>query len=111
MTSRLLLLLGCAALLAEERAVDPTFLRRSLSDVASKAAELSTPSCHYKPLFGAGDRQASAPKGIARFGEIAVDPGGESKSVAYAREEQAYFVEEGAGELQYGDAKFPLRRH
>ncbi len=29
--------------------------------------------------------------------------------MAYAREEQLYYVEEGAGELQYGDDKSPLR--
>ena len=63
--------------------------------------DVSTPSCHYKPLFGAGDSEASAPKGIARFGEMTVDPGGASQSVTYPREEQISPVEEGAGELQY----------
>jgi mannose-6-phosphate isomerase-like protein (cupin superfamily) len=91
--------------------VDPTFLRRSISSAAEKAMDISTPTCHYKPLFGAGDSQAGALKGIARFGEITVDAGGASKSVAYPREEQAYFVEEGTGELQYGDGKYPLRRN
>ena len=111
MRSRHLLLFGGAWLLAAERPVDPTFLRRSISSVAEKAMDISTPTCHYKPLFGAGDGQAGALKGIARFGEITVDAGGASKSVAYPREEQAYFVKEGAGELQYGDGKYPLRRN
>jgi mannose-6-phosphate isomerase-like protein (cupin superfamily) len=106
----LLLILG-AILLAAEHAVDPTFLRRSVSGVGERTMDISSPTCHYKPLFGAGDNQASALKGIARFGEITVDPGGASKSVAYPREEQAYFVEEGAGELQFGDGKYPLRRN
>src|ERR1700719_2979146 len=88
-----LLLLG-AILLAADHPVDPTYLRRSISAVAEKAMDISSPTCHYKPLFGAGDSQASALKRIARFGEITVDPGGASKSVAYPREEQAYFVEE-----------------
>jgi mannose-6-phosphate isomerase-like protein (cupin superfamily) len=99
------------ALLAAEHPVDPTFLRRSIAGVAEKTMDVSSPTCHYKPLFGAGDSQASALKGIARFGEITVDPGGASKSVAYPREEQAYFVEDGAGELQYGDGKYPVRRN
>lgn len=91
--------------------MDPTFLRRSFSSATEKAMEISTATCRYKPLFGAGDSQASALKGIARFGEITVESGGASRSVAYPREEQAYFVEEGAGELQYGDGKYPLRRN
>jgi mannose-6-phosphate isomerase-like protein (cupin superfamily) len=97
--------------LAADHQVDPTFLRRSISGVAEKATDVSSPTCHYKPLFGAGDSQASALKGIARFGEITVDPAGASKSVAYPREEQAYYIEEGAGELQYGDGKYPVRRN
>lgn len=110
MPSRALLLLSCAALLAEERAVDPTFLRRSIAGAAEKASDVSTGSCHYKPLFGAGDSRPTVPKGIARFGEIVVDAGGSSKSLAYAREELAFYIESGAGELQYGDNKYPLRR-
>lgn len=111
MNSRFLLFLGCASLLAADRSVDPTFLRRSIPAVAEKTVDISSPTCHYKPLFGAGDSQASVVKGIARFGEITVDPGGASKSVAYPREEQAYFVVEGAGEMQYGDGKYPIRRN
>ncbi len=71
---------GVHAATAEERKVDPTFLRRSIASVATQSSELSTPSCRYKPLFGAGDSQAKELKGIARFGEITVDSGGESKS-------------------------------
>jgi quercetin dioxygenase-like cupin family protein len=73
--------------------------------------DVSTPSCHYKPLFGAGDSEASAPNGIARFGEMTVDPGGASQSVTYPREEQVYFIEEGAGELQCAGGKYPVRRN
>jgi len=106
-----LMFLACIPLLAAEHPVDPTFLRRSISSAAEKTMDVSSPTCHYKPLFGAGDTQGSSLKGIARFGEITVDPGGASKSVAYPREEQAYFVEEGTGELQFGDGKYPLRRN
>src|SRR5215467_3536480 len=106
-----LFLLGCMALAADERAVDPTFLRRSISSAAEKQADISATGAHYKPLFGAGDPQASVPKGIARFGEVTVDPGGATKSAGYPREEQIYFVEDGAGDLQFGDGKYPLRRN
>ena len=111
MSKMFLMFLACIPLLAAEHPVDPTFLRRSISSAAEKTMDVSSPTCHYKPLFGAGDTQGSSLKGIARFGEITVDPGGASKSVAYPREEQAYFVEEGTGELQFGDGKYPLRRN
>jgi mannose-6-phosphate isomerase-like protein (cupin superfamily) len=111
MSRSLLPLLILTPLLAAEHAVDPTFLRRSVADVAEKAMDISSPTCHYKPLFGEGDGQISAIKGIARFGEMTVDPGGAGKPVAYPREEQVYFVAEGAGELLYGDQKVPVRRN
>jgi mannose-6-phosphate isomerase-like protein (cupin superfamily) len=95
----------------EERAVDPTFLKRSISAVAAKTIDVSTPSCHYKPLFGVGDSEVSAPKGIARFGEMIVDPGGASQSVTYPQEEQVYFIEEGSGGLQYAGGTYPVRRN
>jgi mannose-6-phosphate isomerase-like protein (cupin superfamily) len=104
-------LLMIAPLFAADRAVDPTFLRRSVQDVAEKVMDISSPTCRYKPLFGAGDNQTSVIKGIARFGEMTVDAGGASKSIAYPREEQVYFVTEGAGELRYGDQKVPVRRN
>jgi len=111
MSRYFLLLFILAPLLAADRGVDPTFLRRSIPAAAEKAVDISSSTCHYKPLFGAGDTQAGALKGIARFAEITVDPGGATKSVAYPREEQVYFITEGAGELQYGDEKVPVRRN
>jgi len=107
----LLPLLILTPLLCADRAVDPTFLRRSLPEVAEKAADVSSPTCHYKPLFGAGDGETSVIKGIARYGEMTVDAGGAGKSVAYPREEKVYFITEGAGQLQYGDQKVPVRRN
>src|SRR5258708_18747884 len=68
-------------------------------------------TCHYKPLFGAGDRQTSVIKGVARYGEIAVDSGGACNSVAYRLEEQVYFITDGAGELQIGEEKASVRRN
>ncbi len=50
-------------------------------------------------------------KGIARFGEMTLDPGGASQSVTYPREEQIYFIEEGSGELQYAGGTYPVRRN
>jgi mannose-6-phosphate isomerase-like protein (cupin superfamily) len=107
----LLAVLLLTPLLAADRATDPTFLLRSLPDVAEKAMDISSPTCHYKPLFGAGDSQSSVVKGVARYGEITVDPRGVSKLVAYPREEQVYFITEGAGELQLGEQRVSVRRN
>src|SRR5262249_49284612 len=107
----LLALLLLTPLLAADRPTDPTFLRRSLPDVAEKAMDISSATCHYRPLFGAGDSQTSVIKSVARYGEITVGPGGASTPVAYPREEQVYYIVEGAGELLYGAGKVPVRRN
>src|SRR6266853_1192024 len=97
MSRYFLALLVLAPVWAAEHSVDPTFLRRSLSEVAEKD--------HYKPLFGEGD---SIIRSVARFGQMTVDPGGSSKPVSYPLEEQVYFISEGAGELLYGDQRVPV---
>jgi mannose-6-phosphate isomerase-like protein (cupin superfamily) len=105
----LLPLFAVAWLAAGERQTEPTFLRRSLHDAKAAAADVATPTCRYRPLFGEGDRDANAPRGIARFGEITVRPGGASAIVAYEREEQVYVVLEGEGFVRYGEAEHPVR--
>jgi mannose-6-phosphate isomerase-like protein (cupin superfamily) len=104
-------LLMLTPLAAAERGVDPTFLRRSIPSAAAKESEIASSGCRYKPLFGAGDSQAGLAKGVARFGEITVDPGAESKPVQFPKEEQVYFIREGAGELLYGGQKVKVRRN
>src|SRR5438874_458520 len=93
------------ALVAADRGVDPTFLRRSIPAVAAKTADETSATCRYKPLFGAGDSHAALAKGVARFGEITVDEDGVSSPAAYLKEEQIYFISDGSGELMYGDQK------
>jgi mannose-6-phosphate isomerase-like protein (cupin superfamily) len=105
----LLPLLAAAWLAGGERRTDPTFLRRSLRKAREAPADVTTPTCRYRPLFGEGDADASALKGIARFGEITVQPGGASAVVAYEREEQVYIVLEGEGFVRYGEATHPVR--
>ena len=51
-----LLVWFCAPLLAaDHRKIDPTFLYRATAAVGEKRSDLTTPTCHYKPLFGRGD--------------------------------------------------------
>lgn len=91
-----------------ERTVEPTFLRRQLGQLVEKTADLSTPSCHYYPIFGEGDPEARVARSLARFGQIVVDPGGRCAVVNYPRQEEVYVVLEGNGTLHYGDQQRPV---
>lgn len=88
---------------AEERAIDPTFLYRSLDRAPAAVSDISTAGCHYKPLFGEGGQGNSIVKGVARYGEVAVDAGASCETVNYPAEEQILFVLSGNGKLKYGD--------
>jgi mannose-6-phosphate isomerase-like protein (cupin superfamily) len=110
MISIIMLLLSASTLSTEERRVDPTFLRRHLGDLAEKASDMTTPTCHYKPIFGAGDPDARVLRGIARFGEVVIDPQGASAIVSYPAEEQVYVILEGSAILHYGEEKVPVRK-
>jgi len=105
------LLLSVLPLVAAERTVDPTFLHRYLPDVAEQKADVSTSTCHYKPLFGAGDAQAKVPRSVARFGEVTVDPGGHCEAVVYPAEEQAIVILDGTGALDAAGQNLALRKH
>lgn len=106
-----LLLLIALPLAAADRTVDPTFLHRYLPDVHEQKSDITTSTCHYKPLFGAGDAQARVPRGVARFGEIDIDAGGNCEAASYPAEEQAYVVLEGGGSLDYAGEKLAVRKH
>ncbi|MBI3666012.1 MAG: cupin domain-containing protein, partial [Acidobacteria bacterium] len=74
----LILLSGAAAGLQAQRRVDPTFLRRFVPELSAKPADVTTVTCHYKPIFGSGDADTKILGGVARFGEITIDAGGSS---------------------------------
>jgi mannose-6-phosphate isomerase-like protein (cupin superfamily) len=104
--NRTWILLACGFMavtpaLAAERKVDPTFLHRNLASVREQTIDLTTPGCHYKPVFGEGDVDRSALVGIARFGEIDISPNSSCKTVQYQQEDQVYVVLEGNGSVQY----------
>jgi mannose-6-phosphate isomerase-like protein (cupin superfamily) len=89
--------------------VDPTFIRRTLASAPVVETELTTESCKYRALFGAGDTLAKAPKVVARYGEITV-AGGACRTARFPSEEQIYVVLEGEGTLLYGGNEYKLRR-
>lgn len=101
-----------AALACAAQAADPTFLRRSVSAIAPKPDDLTGAGAQraaYRPIFGVGDPDARHLKGIVRYGELTVDPGGTSARVEYPAEEQIYYVLSGSATLLYGDEKAPIR--
>jgi mannose-6-phosphate isomerase-like protein (cupin superfamily) len=111
-TCRVLVASFCFASLlgAAERHVDPTFLHRDISAVNQVAADITTPACHYKPLFGEGDPDTSIVIGVARYGEAIVDANGACASVEYPEEDQVYVVLEGTGSVKYGSQNVPLNK-
>src|SRR5277367_2299323 len=89
------------------RKVDPTFLHRFLPAVDA----ITEGGCSYKALFGDGDREHAAPKGIARFGELTLVSGARCKPVNEPAEEQVYVIIRGNGALWYAGDTVPLKRH
>ncbi len=102
-------LLAASCLLA----ADPAFLRRQVSDIMPQPDDLTAnaKSVSYKPIFGIGDREADQLKGIARYGELTVAPGGSSAVVSYPAEEQLYFIAGGDGTLLYDGQSVPVKKN
>lgn len=106
-----LLVWFCAPLLAaDHRKIDPTFLYRDTAAVGEKKSDITTPTCHYKPLFGRGDPDTSVVVGVARYGEAVIDPKGVCASVQYPDEDQVYVVLAGNGSVTYGNENVTLKK-
>ena len=105
-----MLLLAFAASALAQRGIDPTFLRSDLQTVRESKTDITTGTCHYKALFGAGAVNPSAPVGVTRYGEAAVDAGGSCNTVSYANEEQVYVVLAGAGTVRYDSGSVPVKK-
>jgi mannose-6-phosphate isomerase-like protein (cupin superfamily) len=95
---------------AGERNIDPTFLYRDTSTAKEKPSEITTATCHYKPLFGQGDSDTSVVVGVARYGETVIDPNGECAPVQYPGEDQVYVVLDGSGSVKYGSETVFLKK-
>lgn len=94
-------------------AADPIFLRRQVAEVKPQPDDLTANAkqASYKPLFGIGDKDVDQLKGVARYGELTVAPGGATAMVSYPAEEQMYFIEEGSATLLYGGEKAPVKKN
>lgn len=109
------ILIGMAAVglcvAAAERRVDPTFLRRHVPSVEPTNSDITTTTCRYRPLFGAGDEVTSVVRGVARFGEVTIDAQGSCAAVKYPSEEQIYVIMDGTGTVRNGDERAPVKRN
>jgi mannose-6-phosphate isomerase-like protein (cupin superfamily) len=103
------LLLMSAHLLAQDGTIDPTWLHRYLPSLSEMKVELSSPTCHYKAIFGAGDKDDRILRSVLRFAEVTIDAHGNCQSVHYDHEEEVYFVLQGIGSLILGEETHPVR--
>ena len=107
----LFLLLVAHGLQAQDRPTDPTWLHRYVPDVVETKADLSSATCHYRAIFGEGDKDNRSFQTVTRFGEVTLDAHGNCQTVVYDRQEELYFVIEGTGILHYEDQGQPLQKH
>jgi len=103
------LFLVLAPAVAAEREIDPTYLYRDSNKAPEKPSDVTTATCHYRPLFGVGEKQTPVLGSVARYGIVDIDPHGACAPVQYADEEQLYVVLKGGGEAAYGADKVPLK--
>ena len=110
---RLLLfaLLLAHGLRAQDQQVDPTWLHRYVPELAETKADLTSQTCHYRAMFGEGDKDNRSLQTVTRFGEVTLDAHGSCRTVLYDRREEIYFVIEGRGVLHYEDQIQALRKH
>jgi mannose-6-phosphate isomerase-like protein (cupin superfamily) len=84
------------------------YLYRSLSSAAEVKTAVSTSSAHYRAIFGEGDGNSGIIKGISRYGELIIDPGGVSNQIKYKDEELILFILDGTGILYYDKESIPV---
>jgi mannose-6-phosphate isomerase-like protein (cupin superfamily) len=104
-----LLLVFATPAFAQERTVDPTFLRANLAEVKEQPTALSSPTARYKAIFGEAAPSPAIVKGVSRYGELTVAAGGRSSPARYAGEEHILVVLEGSGSVTYGGRPHPVR--
>jgi mannose-6-phosphate isomerase-like protein (cupin superfamily) len=97
--------------------VDPTYLYRDSNTAPDQPSDMTTATCHFKPLFGVGDpnnppvtTDGDTLGSVARYGEAVVDPNGACTSVQYPQEGQIYVVLSGTGSAAYADQGVPLKK-
>jgi mannose-6-phosphate isomerase-like protein (cupin superfamily) len=96
---------------AQDHPIDPTWLHRYVPDLVETKSEFSSQTCHYRAMFGEGDKDDPSLQTVTRFGEVTLDAHGSCKTVRFDRQEEIYFVVEGSSVLHYEDEVQGLRTH
>ena len=113
MKTLLVFLLLSLNLLAQDRKIDrkidPTWLHRYVPQLNETRADLASPTCHYKAIFGKGDADDRTLQSVARFAEVTLDAHGSCQTALYDREEEIYFVLQGKTDLHYGNQTYAMR--
>ncbi|MGB0009298.1 MAG: cupin domain-containing protein [Candidatus Sulfotelmatobacter sp.] len=113
MKTLLVLLLLSLNVLAQDwkidRKIDPTWLHRYVPSLSETRADLASPTCHFKAIFGQGDADDRTLQSVARFAEVTLDAHGNCQTTLYDREEEIYFVLRGKTDLHYGDQTYAMR--
>jgi mannose-6-phosphate isomerase-like protein (cupin superfamily) len=104
-----LLLLLAPYLLAQDGKIDPTWLHRYVPNLSETKADLASPTCHTRAIFGEGDADHRTLQSVARFAEVRLDVHGNCATTLYDREEEIYFVLQGKTDLHYGDQTHAMR--
>ena len=95
-------------LLAGTLDAESQYLKCSMTSLNEVPMELTTSSAHYFPMFGIGSDSSGMIKGLTRYGNLTIDPSGESKPVKFADEELVVCVLNGTGILDCIREKVPV---
>jgi mannose-6-phosphate isomerase-like protein (cupin superfamily) len=105
------ILFVAAFILAATTSAESQYLHRNIVTAAETSSEMTTSSAHYMAMFGEGTDSSSLIKGLSRYGNLRIDPGGESNRVAYRGEEEVIYILEGTGVLNIGRERIPVSSH
>jgi mannose-6-phosphate isomerase-like protein (cupin superfamily) len=103
LTVLLLSMLIGPGLLAQDRTVDATWLRRSVPLLSKTEKALAAGECQYAPIFGEGDQDSRILRTVTRVGQVTISANGSCPAEDNAGEEEIYFVLEGNAVMRYAD--------
>jgi mannose-6-phosphate isomerase-like protein (cupin superfamily) len=98
-------------LLAATTCAESQYLHRNIATAAETRSEMTNSSAHYMAIFGEGTDSASMIKGLSRYGNLKIDPLGESKKVNFQGEEEVIYILDGTGILNCEREKVPVSSH
>jgi mannose-6-phosphate isomerase-like protein (cupin superfamily) len=94
-------------LLAGSLNAESQYLKRTFSAPEADMA-LTSASTHYRAMFGAGDDSSAIIKGLVRFGNLYIDPFGQSKKAVFSGEESVIYVLDGTAVINYEKTGLPV---